>query len=350
MISYIITRPLKILTENIDEISKGKLDVTLSTSEIHEINNLTDSLNRIMASLKLAIHKVGVKKGEIFEDSFKSKDGARQKQEELFNSIKGWVWETDAEGNYTFCSGNVSKFLGYNSEEIIGRNMFDFILPEDIKKSKQVFNEVGKTKQPIKNFENWYVQKNLKKICVVTNAVPFYDDNGNLLGYRGVDTDITIEKENEIKIQQLNTDISKLKLELNELLNEREKNKKIEPSASNIIKFDETWSEHEFDMVFIFDEKANILDCNENMYQRLGYTKNELLSLNLADIDALESITEIKNKINKAKEIGSITFKTIHKRKDGSAVLVHENLQYLKEKNMFKGIVREDYSPIKSSK
>ena len=167
-------------------------------------------------------------------------------------------------------------------------------------------------KQPIKNFENWNVQKNLNKICVVTNAIPFYDDNGNLLGYRGVDTDITTEKENEMKIKQLNTDISKLKLELNELLNEREKNKKIEPSISNIIKFDETWSEHEFDMVFIFDEKANILDCNENMFQRLGYTKNELLSLNLADIDALESITEIKNKINKAKEIGSITFKTIH--------------------------------------
>jgi hypothetical protein len=86
------------------------------------------------------------------------------------------------------------------------------------------------------------------------------------------------------------------------------------------------------------------------MYQRLGYTKSEILSLNLADIDALESIDEIINKINKAKEIGSITFKTIHKRKDGSAVLVLENLQYLKDKNKFKGIVREDYSLIKSSK
>jgi len=53
IISYIITHPLKRLTENIDEISKGKLDVTLSSSEIYEINNLTDSLNRIMASLKL---------------------------------------------------------------------------------------------------------------------------------------------------------------------------------------------------------------------------------------------------------------------------------------------------------
>jgi PAS domain S-box-containing protein len=168
-----------------------------------------------------------------------------------------------------------------------------------------------------------------------------------------VDTDITPEKENEIKIKQLNKDISKLKTKINELLNEREKiktKKKIEPLTPDIPTIEETWSEHEFDMVFIFDEKANILDCNENMYQKLGYTKSEMLSLNLADIDALESIDEIKNKINIAKENGSITFKTIHKRKDGSAVLVQENLQYLKEKNKYKGIVREDYSLKKSSK
>jgi PAS domain S-box-containing protein len=346
IISYIITHPLEKLTGNINEISKGKLDVTLSSSEIYEINNLTDSLNRVMASLKLAIHKVGVKKGEIFEDAVKAKETAEQRQKELFNNIKGWAWETDAKGVYMFCSKNISNFLGYSPDEIIGKNIFDFISSEDQKKSKQVFNEAAKKKQQIKNLENWNVHKNGTKICVVTNAVPFFDDNGNLLGYRGVDTDISNEKEYEIKINQLNSDISMLKSEINEPLNQGEKFKqnKERDITSEKTKIDEMWSEHEFDMVFIFDEKANILDCNENMYQKLGYTKNELLSLNLADIDALESIEKIKNKIIKAKEIGSITFKTINKRKDGSAILVQENLQYLKDKDKFKGIIREDYS------
>ena len=68
-ISYFITHPLERLTENIDEISKGNLDVKLEKSEIYEINKLTDSLNRVLTSLKLAITKVGVKKGEIFEET-----------------------------------------------------------------------------------------------------------------------------------------------------------------------------------------------------------------------------------------------------------------------------------------
>ena len=108
-ISYFITRPLEQLTKNITKISKGKLDVNLEQSEIYEIDNLTDSLNRVMASLKLAIHKVGVKKGEIFEEAVKAKEIVEQRQEDLLNSISGWAWETDAKGVYRFCSRKFSS-------------------------------------------------------------------------------------------------------------------------------------------------------------------------------------------------------------------------------------------------
>jgi len=101
-------------------------------------------------------------------------------------------------------------------------------------------------------------------------------------------------------------------------------------------------TEIEFDSMFLSDENANILDCNEKLLKRLGYTKDEMLSLNMADFDALESKNDIINRINEAKRIGTINFKTIHKKKDGSAILVHETMQYLKDKNIFKCIVKED--------
>jgi PAS domain S-box-containing protein len=192
LISYLIAKPIENLTKDINMISKGQLDVKTKNSEIHEINNLTESFNRIMASLKLAVHKCGMPQDEIFEEP-------------------------------------------------------------NLRPSEQV------------------------------NIPP-------------------VEKLNE------------------------------------------KWSEHEFDSVFVFDENANIVDCNDNMYKKLGYSKSEMLALNMADFDALESKKDIVNKINLTKQNGAISFKTIHKRKDGSAVLVHENLQYLKDKNEFRGIVREDYS------
>jgi len=344
IVSYLISRSIENLTKNIDEISRGKLDVELEKSEIYEINKLTDSLNRVMASLKLAIHKVGVKKGEIFE---RSAESVKEKYNDLLNSITGWAWETDKKGVYTFCSKNVADTLGYQPEELIGKSIFDFMSSEEVKNTKQIFDESIKNKLPIKKLENWHISKNGKKICIVTNGVPFFDETGNLCGYRGIDVDITANKEVEEKINTLNAELTDLKKEINQLLNKQELNK-INVNAIDSIKnkLEEKWSEHEFDSVFLFDENANILDCNENVHKKLGYTKSEMLSLNMTDFDALESKEDIINKINDAKKTGSITFKTIHKRKDGSAILVHENVQYIKDKNVFKCIVREDY-PLK---
>lgn len=171
--------------------------------------------------------------------------------------------------------------------------------------------------------------------------------------FERVDTDIITQKNKENKIKKLKFDLSELKMKIKRLLNPLEEKRfknKIKQSEQNNTKLDDKWSEHEFDTVFIFDENANILDCNENMSKRLGYTKSEILSLNLSDIDVLESKKDILDKIKKTKKYGVFSFKTIHKRKDGSAILVNENLQYNKNKNQFKSIVREDFSFKKSSK
>jgi PAS domain S-box-containing protein len=203
-ISHFIAKPIEKLTENIDKISKGRLDVDLESSEINEINNLVNSLNRVMASLKLAVYKVGIKKGEIFENVVKSN-----------------------------------------------------------KKS----------------------------------------------GLIGLD-----EKKGEFK-----------------------------PTTFDQNLVNEKVSEKEFDSVFLFDENANIIDCNENLVKNLGYAnKNEVLSLNISDIDLLENKNDLKEKIKQAKKEGAYNFKTIYKRKDGTSILVYEKLKYLKDKNTYKAIIKKD--------
>lgn len=349
IIAYFISRPLEKLTKNIQKISKGELDVQLGLSEIQEINNLTESLNRVLASLKLAVHKVGVKKGEIFEDAVKAKEEFQRKQNHLFNSIKGWAWETDEKGIYKFVSDNVNNYLGYPQSELIGKSAFEFMPGEDSKNAKKVLNLSSKKQEPIINLENSFVDKNGKKVDFITNAFPFYDNNGKLLGYRGVNTDNTEVKIAERKIKDLRKELSDLKIKVTSLLNKRDKAGNFNQGFSSTTDIDKKWSEDQFDSVYIFDEEANILDCNDKMVEKLGYTKSEILSFKISDFDALETMNDIKKKIVDAKKNGVVTFKTIHKRKDGSAILVNENLQYLKDQNRFKCIVREDYSMKKYS-
>jgi len=340
IMSYFVSRPLEKLTKNINEISKGNLDVKMEKSEIFEINNLTTSLNRVMTSLKLAIHKVGVKKGEIFEETIKAKDEAEEKYETLLKNIDEWIWETDEKGVCKSCSASITNTLGYKPSEIIGKNIFEFLVPKESNKVKNIFKEMVRKKQhKASKFETQLVHKDGHNVCVLASFATIFDDLGDFRGFRGIGKDITEPKIAEEKIEDLNKKLSDMKEKMRDVFNER-KNFKYKPSMERAM---DKLTEEEFDAMFIFDENANIIDCNKNMYEKLGYKKDEMLSLNLADFDYLETKEDIKDKIYKIKKQGKINLKTIHKKKNGSSIFVSESILYLKDKNMFKCIVKEDH-------
>jgi len=124
---------------------------------------------------------------------------ALRESEERFRQVAmtNWVWETDLEGRYTYCSDNVIDTLGYTSEEMIGKTPFDFMHEQEAVRVNGVFAEIIAEKKRIIDLENWNVTKNGSEICLLTNGAPFYDKAGNLIGYRGGDKDITDRKRTE---------------------------------------------------------------------------------------------------------------------------------------------------------
>lgn len=65
ILSQSITISLNKISSKIEDITRGELDIKLDNSEITEIQQITDSLNRILASLKLAILRKGITKEDI---------------------------------------------------------------------------------------------------------------------------------------------------------------------------------------------------------------------------------------------------------------------------------------------
>jgi PAS domain S-box-containing protein len=109
-----------------------------------------------------------------------------------------WIWEVYANGLYTYSSPVVEQLLGYKPEEIVGKKyFFDFFTPdlrEDLKKS--AFGVFAK-KESFNGFVNPNLHKNGSIVYLETNGTPLLDNNGNLVGYRGSDSDITIRKQTE---------------------------------------------------------------------------------------------------------------------------------------------------------
>ncbi len=124
---------------------------------------------------------------------------ALRESEERFRQVaenaRELIWETDAQGLYTYASPVVEEMLGYRPEELVGeKHFYDLFLPEEREKQKQAALAAFARKEPFRDFENKNLHKRGEVVWLLTSGVPVLDEDGNLLGYRGADTDITERK------------------------------------------------------------------------------------------------------------------------------------------------------------
>lgn len=130
---------------------------------------------------------------------------------ELSIQSKTFAWEIDENGLFTYMSPIIESVLGYNVCNVEGKMYFyDILAPKNKEKVKQEAFEFISKRQSVVNYEKVGITINSKEIWLSTNCSPMFDVEGNLLGYRGSDTDITEQKELQktLEIAKINAEKS----------------------------------------------------------------------------------------------------------------------------------------------
>jgi PAS domain S-box-containing protein len=123
---------------------------------------------------------------------------SEERFKQVAESAEEWIWETDAQGLYTYSSSAVQTILGYHPEEIVGKKHFhDLFAPDVQDESRQAAFATFARKDLIRGLINPNVHKNGSTVILETSGVPILDQRGDLLGYRGAGTDITARKRAE---------------------------------------------------------------------------------------------------------------------------------------------------------
>ncbi len=112
----------------------------------------------------------------------------------LVETTSDWVWEVDRNGVYTYASPKVKELLGYEPEEVGGKTPFDFMPAEEAERVGRLFRGVTGSGEPFAALENTNVHRDGRQVVLETSAVPILGADGNVLGYRGIDRDITERK------------------------------------------------------------------------------------------------------------------------------------------------------------
>lgn len=120
----------------------------------------------------------------------------------LVEHTQDWVWEVNEQGRYTYASTRVREMLGYTPEEVLGKTPFDFMPPEERARVLELFTNAVARRAPLQGLENTNQHKDGSLVVLETNGVPFFDNQGNFAGYRGIDRDITKRKRIETALRR----------------------------------------------------------------------------------------------------------------------------------------------------
>ncbi len=77
------------------------------------------------------------------------------------------------------------------------------------------------------------------------------------------------------------------------------------------------------------DLRGNIIDVNEAYSKMSGYSREELLAMNVADIDTTKSPEDVIAHIRAVADTGGEIFEAVHRRKDGSTFPAEISTKYL---------------------
>lgn len=122
ILSKAISKELNNLTSNIDQITQGNLEIELEESKTTEIQSLIASLNRILASMKLAILRTGLSKEQLgIGEIKKQKQILEDKYKIIYESTNDAVMTLEPP-KWNFTAGNpaaVKLFKAKSEKEFI---------------------------------------------------------------------------------------------------------------------------------------------------------------------------------------------------------------------------------------
>jgi len=219
-----------------------------------------------------------------------------RKNEELLRTITenapDIIVQLDRDGTILYMNRSLP---GYSMEESIGKNFCEWTLGE--------YHAIMKQS----------LELTIKESSTQTYLSRIKDKQGEISWYRSCISPVK-QAEKVINAVMVTRDITDSILS-SEILRESEENR------NAII-------ETAMDGFWIFDLQGCFLEVNDTYCRMSGYSKAELLSMKIQDIEVSENAEEIASHLRKNMEVGEDRFETQHRCKDGRIIDVEVNVQY----------------------
>jgi len=280
---FLIQKLLKI-----DSLDKAKSDVGGDAKKVKDQNQTEIQLINELVELRKRIAEL-----KTLENERKQIEEALRKSEEryrtLFEESRDAIYTTSQEGKILDANQSMLNLFGYSRGEMIGLHAGEtYVHSEDRLKFQQKIEREGF----VRDYEVKLRKKDGTEMdCLITSTVRKTAD-GNIFGYQGIIRDITERKR---AVEEYRTILRTT-----------------------------------MDGFWIADIQGRFLDVNDAYCHLIGYSRDELLTMKISDVEAVEKPKETAQRIQRIMETGGDRFETRHRCKDGGIIDIEVSANYAK--------------------
>jgi PAS domain S-box-containing protein len=208
----------------------------------------------------------------------------------LLDTVEQAVIATDLSGTITYWNHFAEKLYGWPAAEIVGRNIMEVVLPQS------THEQASEVMSRLQAGQRWSGEFTVRRRDGTTfrafiTDTPIYNTEGTMIGIVGVSSDITERKHAEEALRQSE---SKYRLLL----------------------------EQASDGIHTYDLRGNFIETNSKLCEMLGYTREELLRLNVRDIIPPEDLERAPIRFDELQAGRTLLTERLLRRKDGTLLPV----------------------------
>ena len=225
----------------------------------------------------------------VLEEELKA---SQERYRDLFERVRHGLFISTRKGKFIDCNQAMLDMLGYESKEDflaidIERDLY--VNLEDRKRFQRKIEEKGY----VKDYEIKFKKETGEEISVLVTCNSLLDNRGEVIGYQGLNIDITERKRMEREIRETNEFLSKM----------------IESSANCVV---------------ATDMRGNILIFNKGAEELLGYKAEEVVcKMNIRNIYPPGVAKEVMEKM-RSPDYGGVgrlkSFPMVHKNRRGETI------------------------------
>ncbi len=223
----------------------------------------------------------------------------------IVESIEDGYYEVDLDGNLKFFNKSLCEIVGYDEDDLMGKNYAEFTDKDYAAQAYRTFNEVYKTGKPVPATRWEIIRKDGAKRCIELSVSPIRGPQGLKTGFRGIGRDITRRRQIEDELRSHRQHLERTVEERTEMLEraneqlllEIVERKRIEERLLKEKDFTDAVINSLPGVFYLFDLEGRLIRWNRPFEEITGYLPQELSAMKELDFIAAENKKLVAQKV-----------------------------------------------------